>query len=457
MDGFFIMGPYDADGDLQIGASLPGTTTLDECNGKKGPDGEYRYYLTPNAPYNVACFKGITVGTFDNQDTSNMQCPLKGISSVFCNPDASPVNECRLNMDAKCLDQDPEPFFLFSTNPKLNSLQWQVYSWVFGWSFLLMSLPCLVLLRHLQLSKEKNAVKRFTAAMVLVIAWSRAIVFLVDPHYTREILSPYIVGVLYGLPYPAFNMAMGLVLFVLHDLVLSSKSMKVSQGFLPRTRKIFVLLCFGEFSTQLIADAMRAGGFHFDWLVVCQLYFVWWGFMIAGFALLWSKRLWGTLHKDFRVRCRKMFISIFCAAAMGLANAVNSLALLLSQQLTPGAYFADMVCMRIIELFACAVFLYGISPNRKVHRKASVVSVPSSSTSSSIPHVPSSKQSQKNSPVPGAKFIHTPSFWRSGSRTKVRPGLQQKATLAPASKCTGNPPPPRRRKRKRKTRRSSLE
>jgi hypothetical protein len=33
-------------------------TVLDECNGRIGPDGTYRYYITETFPYTIACYAG---------------------------------------------------------------------------------------------------------------------------------------------------------------------------------------------------------------------------------------------------------------------------------------------------------------------------------------------------------------------------------------------------------------
>ncbi len=33
-------------------------TVLDQCNGRVGPDGQYRYYATSSFPYTIGCFKG---------------------------------------------------------------------------------------------------------------------------------------------------------------------------------------------------------------------------------------------------------------------------------------------------------------------------------------------------------------------------------------------------------------
>ena len=86
LDGFPIYGPYgclDADcvevveftsGWVQIGdpttyawdnhewQASADSTKLDECNGRIGPDGHYRYHATSGFPYVLGCYMGVPVG-----------------------------------------------------------------------------------------------------------------------------------------------------------------------------------------------------------------------------------------------------------------------------------------------------------------------------------------------------------------------------------------------------------
>ena len=64
LDGFPVFGPYDAAGRLVQGHSHP-QSPLDKCNGMTLPAGQtftYGYFMTPDPPYTVACFKGAPVG-----------------------------------------------------------------------------------------------------------------------------------------------------------------------------------------------------------------------------------------------------------------------------------------------------------------------------------------------------------------------------------------------------------
>ena len=76
-DGFPIYGIYDENGDLQRGADYGGD--LDECNGKVGTDGTYKYHITVDPPFTPPCLKG-DVGTFAYHKT-DIACPADGISN----------------------------------------------------------------------------------------------------------------------------------------------------------------------------------------------------------------------------------------------------------------------------------------------------------------------------------------------------------------------------------------
>ena len=79
LDGFPIFGPYDSHGDLMS------SDLLDVCNGKTDLDGGYRYYLTPDAPYTLGCFKG-TPGSIDQELlTPHQKCqqPTEGAGSYY--------------------------------------------------------------------------------------------------------------------------------------------------------------------------------------------------------------------------------------------------------------------------------------------------------------------------------------------------------------------------------------
>jgi hypothetical protein len=81
LDGFPIYGPIDEHGVLTAPQKDGGE--LDECNGRMGADGRYRYHLTPHAPHTVACFRG-TLGSFaDGGIVNNETCAESGYTNTY--------------------------------------------------------------------------------------------------------------------------------------------------------------------------------------------------------------------------------------------------------------------------------------------------------------------------------------------------------------------------------------
>jgi len=254
------------------------------------------------------------------------------------------------------------PYFAFRADPKLDSPKWKVYSMVFGLSFLLLSIPSIIHLWILRGEKRdgKTQTKLFMHAMILITALSRAFSFLVDPHYTREIISPFIVGVAYGLPFPALNAAIGLMLCILYEQLRAAGQMKQTEDiFLPNTRKIFIVMTILQFITQVASDIIAAASYDFVFLIVCPLYFIFWGFVVCTYATIGGWRLYKSLSPTLRRRAYKFFLNIYISVAMGLVMVTSSLFLLLFE-MSDEVYFVDQVCVRIVEILACLLFLHAV-------------------------------------------------------------------------------------------------
>jgi hypothetical protein len=104
-----------------------------------------------------------------------------------------------------------------------------------------MSIPSIIHLWMLRKDSRdgKTTTKLLMHSMVLITTLTRAFDLLVDPHYTREVLPAVVVGVSYGLPNPALNTGIGLVLFSLYEQLAASKRLEGGARnqitFLPRT------------------------------------------------------------------------------------------------------------------------------------------------------------------------------------------------------------------------------
>jgi len=204
--------------------------------------------------------------------------------------------------------------------------------------------------------------KVFMDLMILVTTISRAFSLLVDPHYTKEILSPFVVGIVYGLPYPALNAAIGLMLLVLYEQLAASRQLRGGKGngkFLPNTIKVFVTMTVLQFATQIFADAMRAASYSFPILMICKVYFILWGFVVCCYAAVAGRKLWKILSIPLRKRAYKFFLNVYTSAAIGMVM-LSSSAVLLLYDLSDTEYFAEQIFMRIIEILACVLFLHAV-------------------------------------------------------------------------------------------------
>ena len=97
-----------------------GPQWLDECNGRVGPDGNYRYHATPDFPYVMGCFRGTPGAQFGGMAGNNggpQSCEQASDCEGACGPDAlgctcvaTPMNEmvcaATCERDADCPEGD---------------------------------------------------------------------------------------------------------------------------------------------------------------------------------------------------------------------------------------------------------------------------------------------------------------------------------------------------------------
>ncbi|KAJ8613518.1 hypothetical protein CTAYLR_002209 [Chrysophaeum taylorii] len=85
LDGFGIYAPYDESGMLLT------TNDLDECNGLMVGN-EYRYYVSPDAPYVPQCLKGTVIGTTEFSTPDPLKaCPKRGRNVTYVAADEVPA------------------------------------------------------------------------------------------------------------------------------------------------------------------------------------------------------------------------------------------------------------------------------------------------------------------------------------------------------------------------------
>ena len=74
--------------------------------------------------------------------------------------------------------------------------------------------------------------------------------------------------------------------------------MKKSKGFLPGTKKLFVVMTISQFTAQIFSDFMRSLGYDWPILAICQIFYVVWGLAVCvGFGRFGDK-LWEIAAND---------------------------------------------------------------------------------------------------------------------------------------------------------------
>lgn len=321
LDGWPIFGPYDEHRELMMGQGGPSRgghydrhPTLDTCNGKVLSDGSYAYFVTPNQPYTINCFRGIP-GSASSRDpeASWKRCPRVGLASEY-----SPAAALRPALCEVC----EATFFLFPTCPKLEwsqngpivigAIYWVICAVsVIHAIRLVMQYMCDlnsggpnpavlgVWINH----SLKNARKikpfyerwlegttigevlrmmRFTFVLVtcrdgaplLTLLWvssTRAFFFLLDPYYSKRRFPPFVVAFAFGLVYPALNN-------IFRDIIINVLRFLNE---VPRGNNKYVLAAnsvgYINLVTQIFADFFRSVGVSpamNHWLMMCQVAFL---------------------------------------------------------------------------------------------------------------------------------------------------------------------------------------
>ena len=431
MDGIPIMGPYDDEGELQIGISAGSRATLDDCNGKFSlKTGQYSYYMTPNPPYSVACFRGgLGLGTFEDRAIyGNAICPISGIESGYYNEDAATTDDSNFAEEfTKTLFETKEEclvctssYFLFQSCPPLSGRRWQVYNLTFGILFLVLcTIPSMVLLFDFRYHQKLPILNNLVMVLIfsIIASLSTALFMLIDPHYTRQILPPVLVGILYGLRYPCINSAMVLLILCLHDLISATEKFRRVREFLPKTRYIFFSITFGEFGVQIIADIFRGLGHTWDFLLICQYFFIGWGILLSLGLALFATLLLKKLSAWQRKASALFFSCVYGCCISVFAYTMLSIYALFIGVIDDGEgntkYYSYMIIMRCVEIITISFFIASTYAGSPLAQK--LVRLPSSvlrSTTRSITKRISSHKSSGESSL----FVRR-SSWQSSSGT----------------------------------------
>ena len=203
-------------------------------------------------------------------------------------------------------DSDAEP------EPEYTSDCFEVQSLAHGVANALLFIA--LLLAILRLFQVK-AMTRLVGILVIttgITTGCRALFFLIDPYHTKQRLPELLAEYLIGLPLPAQNTADVLALIIDVQRIFESRRARRTPGgtkVLQRSSSNAVLqlrfgqfhvtlqvvrvwqfayvMCALEFGVQIFADTMRFVGYEWGILIVCQVFFITWGLIIALGFLSW--------------------------------------------------------------------------------------------------------------------------------------------------------------------------
>uniref|UniRef100_A0A7S3YUK3 YHYH domain-containing protein n=1 Tax=Lotharella globosa TaxID=91324 RepID=A0A7S3YUK3_9EUKA len=368
LDGFPIQGPYDENGTLMLGTDHE-DSSLDDCNGKTTTSG-YRYFWTPTPPFVPSCLRG-TKGELSAQMMS-IACAYNGFTNTYV------LNQSQLdvNLEANglslfsgsCSTDGDRWSFLFRIQPPMNDAKWTAFAYLFG---VLMVLQTALVIYYLSIGRQVFW-KSLGSGLVCTATVSRAIFYLVDPFYTRRLMSPTAVGVLYGLQYPSVNAAVALILLNLLEVLATvretQKRIKAAEKlkqFLPRTRWAFSVFTVSEYATQIMADALRGNGYEYNWLFICQVYFASYGLLLGmGYARfkweLQQKSLDKVRHKLDMLERISLYVAIAATTTSLMAVVYISVGSML--QADDWAYFAFEFFLQSIFCFNVFVLSMALAP-----------------------------------------------------------------------------------------------
>lgn len=327
IDGFPIYGPYDPfTGELQFAPSSPGgcAATLDQCNGKKMPNGMgYAYFMSPNYPYAPVC----TVIGVEQRGTvldetpaspSPSVCPAKGYNPV----QASPTEE-----DCHILPQ--AIFHLVPSSKELIAA-----TAVVGGLFSVIALAVLFVISAITAYGGSLSAARVRLAFVLLVfCIFRAVWLLVDPYRMRGYFDIVQSSVIFGIPFPLM-VACGLEIIA------------TTYPDLPILARVLGwTLVTGEVAAQIIADISRGYGVHSQWHICDQ-----WIFFGLGTLTFCSALVTAAASRNYVLMIGPFFgLAMSCLTVVSLQVDMGDAASM--------RYFAWSTTLRVIELLAAMGFL----------------------------------------------------------------------------------------------------
>ena len=365
LDGFGLYAVLDA-----AGALSDPMHDLDECRGA-AVLGEYRYYVTASLPHAPPCLRGAFEAPTRAVASPLVACPKRGRNVTYFR------NATRLSDPLDCptpRDGALDPTFLFRTAPRGGPGSWRLHALAFGALFALVGGGTLLVVVGMWSEGLWPGAATYAGGQIVLaglVCGLRAACLLADPYWTDEAWSALTYGGLWGVCYPMMDVVLLLELWHACEITAAVSP----QVFAGVPAPLMLLLgsasrasAVGDFGIQFMADYLRSRGNGWEWLKICQIYYVVLGLLtcvalsyvaakLSGGArelrTSWSMRVF-----LFRLTCKLCYIAVFGAAlcvtsCIGLDRGVD---------LSDSAYFLLTTQQRLFEVLLCVAVVYAALP-----------------------------------------------------------------------------------------------
>ncbi|EGB02531.1 hypothetical protein AURANDRAFT_68793, partial [Aureococcus anophagefferens] len=365
LDGFGLYAVLDA-----AGALSDPMHDLDECRGA-AVLGEYRYYVTASLPHAPPCLRGAFEAPTRAVASPLVACPKKGRNVTYFR------NATRLSDPLDCptpRDGALYPTFLFRTAPRGGPGSWRLHALAFGALFALVGGGTLLVVVGMWSEGLWPGVATYAGGQIVLaglVCGLRAACLLADPYWADEAWSALTYGGLWGVCYPMMDVVLLLELWHACEITAAVSP----QVFAGVPAPLMLLLgsasrasAVGDFGIQFMADYLRSRGNGWEWLKICQIYYVVLGLLtcvalsyvaakLSGGArelrTSWSMRVF-----LFRLTCKLGYIAVFGAALC----VTSCIGLDRGMDLSDSAYFLLTTQQRLFEALLCVAVVYAALP-----------------------------------------------------------------------------------------------
>ena len=347
------------------------TPALDECNGAY-VDGSYRYYISPARPYVPDCLKGTAVSDAPRTILSPLvACPKRGRNNTYVRNASLTVSPVRC--DTPSPSKKKRPMFTFRADPRGGG-SWRAHSRGFSVAFAVAAVGTVLAIARMRYERLWPGVTTYAGGQVvlaLFVCVLRSASLSHDPYWAKRSVDALAYGASWGVCYPFMDVMLLLELWHACEIVAAVRP----QAFRRVPAKVVVIFgassrwsAVGDFGVQFMADYFRSRGQPWDWLKVCQIYYVVLGALTCAALVFVVAALQGgsrdlRRHEAMNVFLFRLTCKLVVIAAFGAALCVTSAFHLAKDfDMSADVYFLVTSQQRLFEVCLCVVVVYAALP-----------------------------------------------------------------------------------------------